>query len=194
MKEVKVEEHHSGKHPNPNGLHTHPSPLTKFVRNINALWILVYCAIITTAFDLQIFEKEVPCPLCYLQRVGMLLVCSAAAMNLICGVRTMHYSLAILGAITGSIVAIRQILLHVCYDFPKFGVPFWGLSLYTWSFLTFACSLILIAVLLAFYKKDQQMRYKLNYFQKIALGWLVLVIVGNIISVLADCGLGPCVS
>jgi len=175
-----------------NGEHTNPSWLTKFVRNVNALWIIIYCAIITIAFNLQVFEGEVPCPLCYLQRVGMLLICSAAAMNLLCGIRPINYSLAIFGALSGSTIAVRQILLHICYDFPKFGVPFWGLSLYTWSFLTFLGSIFVAAILVAIYKKEQQNTYQLNWFQKIALGWLTLVIIGNIISVLFDCGLGPC--
>lgn len=184
--------HPEQEHLHGTGMHTHPSGLTKFVRNVNAIWIVVYCAIITIAFDLQVFEKEVPCPLCYLQRVGMLLVCAAAAMNLLCGIRPLHYSLAIFGALCGSSVAVRQILLHICYDFPKFGVPFWGLSLYTWSFLTFLCSIFVAAVLIGLYHKDQQMRYRLNWFQRCALGWFIIVILGNIASVLIDCGLGPC--
>ena len=70
----------------------------------------------------------------------MLLVCSAAAMNLIYGLRPYHYALAIFAALMGGGAAIRQILLHICPGFPTFGIPFWGLNLYTWSFVTFVCS------------------------------------------------------
>ena len=93
-------------------------------RNLNALWIFVYCAIITTAFGIQIFEHEEPCPLCFLQRCAMLLLCTLAAFNLIFGERLLHYSLAILTAVIGASIATRQIFIHICLGSPEYGIPF----------------------------------------------------------------------
>lgn len=166
--------------------------MTAMMKNLQALWIIVYCLIISTAFSLQIFMNEEPCPLCYLQRVAMLLICSAASMNLIVGIRISHYALAIIGILLGGTVALRQILLHICPGFPVFGTPFWGLSLYTWSFLTFVGSLILIAILLTFYRKEQGEKEKLNKFQIFACVWFILIILANILSVSLQCGLGIC--
>ncbi|MCB1111135.1 MAG: disulfide bond formation protein B [Chlamydiales bacterium] len=166
--------------------------MTSTIRNLHALWIIVYCVIITVAFGLQIFEHEEPCPLCYLQRIAMLLVCLAAAMNLVFGIRTYHYALVIVASLFGGGTAIRQILLHICPGFTQFGIPFWGLSLYTWSFLTFVGSLTATAIFLALYREDQRQKIELNLFEQIAIGWFALVVCGNIVSSLIDCGLGAC--
>lgn len=163
-----------------------------WIRNIHALWIIVYCAIISTAFLLQIFLDEEPCALCYLQRVGMLLVCSAAAMNLLFGIKPIHYGFAILASLFGGGVAIRQILLHICPSFPEFGIPFMGYSLYTWSLLTFACSLLLTALLLLFHPLEGGKPEKINKLQSAAILWLLLVVIGNVISTAVDCQLGLC--
>lgn len=164
----------------------------KWIRNVHALWIVVYCAIISAAFVMQVTENEEPCPLCYLQRASMLLICTAAAMNILLGIKAFHYGLMILGSLLGSSVAIRQILLHVCPNSPHYGIPFLGLSLYTWSFLTFACSLLATAVLLFFYPSEEKPAAGINKFQATALVWLLLVIIGNVISTAVDCQLGLC--
>ena len=164
-----------------------------WIRNIHALWIIVYCAIISTAFVLQIILHEEPCALCYLQRVGMLLVCSAAAMNLLFGIKPLHYGFVILASLLGGGVAIRQILLHICPSFPEFGIPFMGYSLYTWSLLTFGCSLLLTALLLLLFHPLEEVKpKKLNKLQSAAILWLFLVVIGNVISTAVDCQLGLC--
>jgi len=162
------------------------------VRNINALWMVIYCAIITTAFGLQIFKGETPCPLCYVQRIAMLLICTAALFNLIYGIRTYHYTLALLAALIGAAASTRQILLHICPGFPQFGVPFLGLSLYVWSYLTFICSIFLAALLIGFYRREQRAPLPLNRFQMLAIFWFTLVIIANIGATLYQCGFGPC--
>jgi len=164
----------------------------KWIRNIHALWIIVYCAIISTAFIMQIVENEEPCALCYLQRVGMLLICAAVAMNLLFGLKIFHYGLIILASLFGGSVAIRQVLLHICPNFPKFGVPFLGLSLYTWSLLTFVCSLLATSILLLVHPSGEHKPMPINKFQAFALIWLALVIIGNVFSVAVDCQLGLC--
>lgn len=169
--------------------------MDRLVYFLNAVWILVYCLIITGAFGMQIFLGEVPCPLCYLQRVAMISVATAALLNLVHGVQMSHYGMAIFGSLVGGTVAFRQIALHICPAFPKFGIPFWGLSLYTWSFLTFVCSIALVGILLCLYRPSQSVKPgKLDTFGKFVAGYLVIVILGNIFSVLYECGLGICES
>ena len=166
--------------------------MIELVRNINALWIIIYCSIITTAFGLQIFLGEEPCPLCYLQRVAMIAVSITACLNLVYGIRLRHYGLAIIASLFGAAVATRQILLHICPGFPEFGIPFWGLSLYVWSYITFICSILLTSILLFLYRPEQEEAIQLNAFQKFACGWLMLVACGNILSAFLECGLGWC--
>lgn len=167
--------------------------MDRFVIFLNGLLICIYCTIIATAMSLEIFKGEVPCPLCYLQRVAMISISIAALANLYYGVKTEHYGMIIFGGLVGGAVAFRQIALHICPEFPKFGIPFWGISLYTWSFLTFVASILLVAVLLCLYRSSQGARpEKWNAFTKFAAGYLFLIICGNILSVFIHCGLGMC--
>lgn len=167
--------------------------MDRIVYFLNALWIIIYCVIITGAFGVQLFEGEEPCPLCYLQRAGMISVATAALFNLYFGVRASHYGMALFSSVVGGAIAVRQIALHICPAFPTFGEPFWGLSLYTWSFLTFVASILATALLLMLYRPSQGERpEKVGVLAKLAAGYLFLIIVGNIISALVQCGLGIC--
>lgn len=167
--------------------------MDRFVIFLNGLWIFIYCAIITAAFGFQIFLGEVPCPLCYLQRVAMISVSTAALFNLYYGVRLSHYGMALFSCIVGGIIAFRQISLHICPAFPKFGIPFFGISLYTWSFLTFVCSVFMVGVLLCLYRPSQSVKpEKMSGFSKLVTGYLILIIIANLLSVYWDCGLGLC--
>lgn len=167
--------------------------MDRLVIFFNGLLICIYCTIIATALSLEIFKNEVPCPLCYLQRVAMITICIAALCNLYYGVRSSHYGLIIFSAVVGGIVAFRQISLHICPEFPKFGIPFWGLSLYTWAFLTFVCSILLVGFLLCLYRPSQLDRVGAwNGFSRFAAGYLIAIICANLISVFVHCGLGMC--
>jgi len=167
--------------------------MDEIVRRLNGLWIVIYCAMITAAFELQVFDHEVPCPLCYLQRVGMLSVSAGAFFNLWFGVRIFHYGMILMGALLGASFAGRQVLIHICPGFPTFGIPFWGVSLYTWSFISFACSVLMTAILLLMYRPTQRNIPEKTPFWVYAIGaYLVCVILGNIVSVYMDCGFTIC--
>lgn len=167
--------------------------MDEIVRRLNGLWIVIYCAMISAAFGLQVFDHEVPCPLCYLQRVAMLSICASAFLNLWFGVRIFHYGMILIGSLLGAFIAGRQILLHICLGFPTFGVPFWGVSLYTWSFISFACSIFMTALLLLMYHPTQEYAAEERPFWVYAVGtYLVLIILGNVGSVFMDCGFTIC--
>lgn len=162
------------------------------LRNINTLWVMIYCAMISTAIGMQIFLDDDPCPLCYLQRHAMLLVCCSATMNIVYGIRAVNYGFAILATIYGASVAIRQSLLHICPGSPPYDILFWGMTLYTWSLLSFIASLILIAFLLINHEEEGKRRGKLNAFHITAIVWCMVIIIANVVSVFIDCGFGSC--
>lgn len=167
--------------------------MVSLVRNLNALLIVIYGLVISAAFGIQVFAGEVPCPLCYLQRVGMISVCLGVFLNLVYGVRVFHYGLSLIGAVFGGIISTRQILLHLCPGTTPFGEPVFGISLYTWAFFTFVSSVIFISILLFLYRHEQEEAPKsYNWFQKFALFLLLFIIFGNILSVGLQCGLGYC--
>ncbi len=162
-------------------------------RNLNALLAIILAGVLLAGYGVQFFKHEQPCPLCLMQRLGMLGVALGALLNVKFGIRTSHYGLSILSAVFGGFVALRQIFLHVCPDFSTFGTPFWGLSLYTWSFIVFACSATYIALLLFIFDKRVPEESKpLNWGAFLAFSLIFLIAFANIITTFMQCKLGAC--
>jgi disulfide bond formation protein DsbB len=168
------------------------STLTKKIRFLQALHIIVLCCVLLGAFGVQIFLQEEPCPLCFLQRLAMTGIAVALLCNLRFGVRPLHYGLAILSCIFGASISLRQTALHICPQFPTFGEPIWGFDLYWWACIVFASSLFVISVELFLFRKEHEKPYKLNPFEWTAFGLFALIVLGNFISVFSICGLGAC--
>jgi disulfide bond formation protein DsbB len=163
-----------------------------FVRTINAFLMITVMGVITAAFYQQFFRKEQPCPLCLLQRLGMIGVATGCMMNLKFGLKIRHYALSILSAIFGAVVAGRQILLHICPDFPVFGIPVLGLSLYVWSFIVFTCAVFGIVLMLFLYNPINRDPIPINWFETIAIVYVIAVTLVNFILVVKQCGWGFC--
>ena len=100
------------------------------------------------AIYIQIFWHESPCPLCLLQRLSLIGVFIGFLMNYWFGISSRHYSIALLSAVFGGAVGLRQIALHLVPGSPPFGDPVFGLHLYTWSFLVHVALVLLICALL----------------------------------------------
>lgn len=167
--------------------------MPRLERNLNILMILILGGVLLSAFGVQFILHEEPCPLCLLQRLGMLGVASAALLNIYFGARASHYGLALFSALFGGFVALRQITLHVCPGFPEFGLPVLGLSLYTWSFFVFVCVVLGVAVLLCLHDPEKvKQPLPLNFWTKFASLFILLIAIGNIISTFILCGWGPC--
>jgi disulfide bond formation protein DsbB len=168
--------------------------MVNFQRILNILFIYVLCGVLLGAYTYQYAKSESPCPLCLLQRLGMIGVASALLLNLRFGIKAQHYGLAILSAISGRMVALRQIGLHVCPEFPTFGEPVLGFDLYVWSYMVFTCSIFSAAVLTIIYGYFRKLEYfpTWNRADKTAF-WVVAVItLGNAITTLIECGLTTC--
>ncbi len=169
------------------------SQTSKWQLNLNALMIVILCGVLLGAFGVQFLWHENPCPLCLLQRAGMIGVAIGALLNLWFGVHMAHYGLCLLSALTGGFVALRQISLHVCPGMSPFGLPVLGLSLYTWSFFVFVCVVLGVAVLLFLYDPHDNVEMPpLNLWGKFASGLLFFVVVANIVTTFMLCGIGPC--
>lgn len=163
-------------------------------RDINALGIIVLSGVLLSAFSVQFFWHEVPCPLCLLQRLGMIGVAAALLLNIKFGVKMSHYALAILSSFMGGFVALRHISLHVCPGFSEFGVPVLGLSLYTWSFVIFVCSVVAISLLMFLYDpmQEQETVPPMNLWSKVAFALIFIIALGNVIATFQQCGWGAC--
>ena len=163
-------------------------------KNLNALIILTIVGILIAAFGVQFIWNEQPCPLCMLQRLGMISVAASLLLNIRFGIRPTHYGLALFSSLMGGFVALRQISLHVCPGLPEFGMPVLGLSLYTWSFIIFACCVFAVGILLCLYnpKKIVEQDVPMNWLCRFAFVMLLLITIANIITTFSQCGLGIC--
>ncbi len=120
-------------------------------RLINLIALLGLLGVLTGSLDLQILVGEQPCPLCLLQRSGMIGLAVGPIMNLLWGMRPAHYAVSILAAFAGGAASTRQILLHIATPGdPGYGPAVAGFHLYTWAFITFAVGAAGCAALLLF--------------------------------------------
>lgn len=120
------------------------------------LWIIAYTLVIGISLLLQFVGGELPCPLCMLQRYGMILATFGALFVIMQARRgtltTARYAqglgMGLLGVLAGASVSIRQIELHILPGDPGYGEPFLRLHLYTWAFVTFAIVMIYVGAML----------------------------------------------
>lgn len=117
---------------------------------INVLALLAIVSLLIGAYVLEFWFNELPCPLCLLQRLGLLMIAFGFVLNVKFGVKMEHYGLSLMGAIYTAGVAMRQIVLHIVPDTGTYGPMLFNLHLYTWSFIASAVVTILIALELAF--------------------------------------------
>lgn len=97
------------------------------------------------AFVVQFGMGEFPCPLCILQRMGMILAALGPAWLLMRAMRgpvsardyAQCYGVSVLAAIVGGAVSVRQTLLHIAPGDTGYGSPVFGLHLYSWGVVIF---------------------------------------------------------
>jgi disulfide bond formation protein DsbB len=166
------------------------------MRNINAIGALGLGAIVTGAYIFQFVLHELPCPLCLLQRIGMLGAAFGLLLNVRFGLRPPHYALAILSALFGAAASARQILLHivpVAGRPPGFGTPLFGLHMYTWALLIFLFTIITIACLMLYNRQFRDSRVlPLTGFQQFVFWFIIVLAAANVLTTLLQCGIMPC--
>ncbi|WP_116964557.1 disulfide bond formation protein B [Fastidiosibacter lacustris] len=177
------------------------SQINNVVKCFNAIEILGVTFIIAIAFAFQFIFRELPCPLCLLQRLGLLGIAFGFLLNVRYHVRPAHYSLSLLSAVLTSFVALRQIALHIT-DPDGYGSAILGIHMYTWVFIFCIVAIIYIGLIMTItqqYEIEQDKKEiaeargkKIRIFSHIAFIIFVLIIAANIISTLTECGLSEC--
>lgn len=164
--------------------------LSRIFYSLNTLALAVITAILAGAFAEQFFLGELPCPLCLLQRAGLIAVGLGFFLNLRFGIQSAHYGVALLGCLVGAAGSMRQILLHIAPGDQGYSGAFFGLHLYTWSFLSFVCLMIGIGVLLL--GPAQHRPYFSSRVSGIVMLTFVAIVLANLVSTLLECGLTQC--
>jgi len=160
---------------------------------LNALGLVAIDTVLVVAFADQLWFRDLPCPVCILQRAGFIAAAFGIALNLIYGPRPSHYGIAILGAMAGAIISAWQILVYVVPGSGSYGNTILGLHLYTWAFLMFALIVAGSAVMLLFdrqFTPTEPLPTRLRLLPMMAIALLLLLALANVVSTLAICGFG----
>lgn len=158
--------------------------------------ILAVCGVLLGAFGVQLAEGEMPCPLCVLQRMAMLLCALGPAFIIL---RTRHggptaadfaagYGMSVVAAVLGAAISGRQILLHIVPPDPGYGDPVMGLHLYTWAFIVFATVLVVSGVNLMFVEAMLPREIRVGWASELVTDLLAMLILANAVSMFAQEG------
>lgn len=162
---------------------------------LNALGLIAIDTVLVLAFVDQLWFRDLPCPLCILQRVGFIAAGFGIALNLLFGARPSHYGITILGACAGAVISVRQILLHIVPGSGSYGNAIFGLHLYSWALIFFALMVVGTGIMLLFdrqFATEAKAGDKLQLLPVMALATFFVLAAGNVISTLSICGLGNC--
>ncbi|MEX1219926.1 MAG: disulfide bond formation protein B [Solirubrobacterales bacterium] len=167
-----------------------------FVRLLNGIGALVMFSVVIGAYAIQFIFLEPPCPLCLLIRIGMLATGFGLVLNALYGPQPIHYGFALLGAIFGILVSLRNIALHIVPGTGSYGDAVFGFHLYTWAFLVFMAMVIVIATVLFFHRQfDKPTGRAAKIVSLVAVTALVVGIAlsaANAFTTAVECELGPC--
>lgn len=171
---------------------THP---TTVIHLFNIVGLLGICVTLIVAFYYQLIMHELPCPLCLLQRIGLIISGFGFLFNITFSLRNLHYGMVIIGGILTGMMASRQVFLHIMPGDTGYGSEFFGLHFYTWALVTSVVIISATAVVLAISEINASTR-SLNIppaLSRIA-GWVfLLLITANLVSTILECGGGQCV-
>ena len=162
-------------------------------RLLNALGLVAVDTVLVLAFADQLWFRDLPCPICILQRAGFIAAGFGIALNLIFGPRPSHYGLTILGAVVGGVMSADQVLHYIVAGTGSYGNAVFGLHLYTWALIGFVLIVIGSAVMLLFdrqYEPSGPIPLREVTLPLLAVALLGLLAVANIVSTLAICGVG----
>jgi disulfide bond formation protein DsbB len=168
------------------------------VRLGNAFGTAGIAVILLVAFGLQFGLKELPCPLCNLQRVAFVLCGFGFLLNLRFGTQPLHYGLILLGALFGLVVSGRQVLLFILPGAGAYGSPVLGLHLYSWSVILFFAVIAGVALLMVFsgrpehHSSDHQAALRFRGIYRLAAYLLIAATLANAASSFAQCGPVEC--
>ena len=161
---------------------------------LNALALFGICISLIVAFYFQIFLGELPCPLCMMQRIGLLMVGFGFFLNVRFGPSALHYAIIIFSAMVGAFASVRQVALHIVPGTGGFGSTVFGLHMYTWGLISFMATVVFVALMLVVDRNRLSERTaNAGTWVSRSLGALLLGLgIANVVSDLLVCGFAVC--
>ncbi len=155
----------------------------------NQLALVAIIGMLSYAFVDQLYFGELPCPLCLIQRMGFVIIGFALVLNIRFGAHSSHYGWGIIGGLTGMMVSLRQVFLHILPGDKGFGKTFLELHFYTWAYLGYVGLLAGLAILLMLPNRDVRSH---SVFANTLIILFIVLVFANLASTLLECGIGPC--
>ena len=164
---------------------------------LNSLCMLIVSSILMGALYFQFGLGEDPCPLCLLQRMGMMGILFGLSLNIFYGFKAEHFATVIVASLVGLVFSTRQVLLHICPEpgvDTGYGTPIFGMYLYSWGVLIFIASIFATSIFLFFIPKNKNKNKILTpiLIERISFFLAVSIVLINVIATLFECQFGPC--
>lgn len=173
---------------------------SKIVLFSNFIDVLGVFVVSSAAILVQILLHELPCPLCLLQRVGLMAIGFGYVLNILYGNRSNHYAYSSIAAITTAFISLRQILLHIVPGSGYYGDPVFGIHLYTWVFIICMVAIAWNMLMIIIYPEDirherliRRVKIGRNPLIKAIVIAYVATIAANIVLTFFECGFTQCV-
>ena len=160
------------------------------------------CGVLIGAFFVQFVEKELPCPLCMLQRMAMMLA-AMGPLYLLGRLRSTDsirvdtmaraYGMSILAATLGLVMSSRQVLLHILPGDPGYGSPVFGMHLYSWGVVVFLAVIVMsgLTMLLSKQLHIEKSPHQNSIATRI-LGVIFIAVIGaNVVATFVESGFHP---
>lgn len=163
-------------------------------RVINGLALLGITGVLGMALAWQIIYDELPCPLCLLQRVALILAGVGFLLNLRLGPSPMHYGMSIAASLGGMVASGRQVLLHMAPGDPGYGSTLLGMHFYTWAFIAFAAIIVFCVLMQTADRKwgDSMLKKPVPALGVAVMALFFIMTLANLGSTTLECGFGPC--
>lgn len=166
------------------------------IRFGNALGAAGLALVLLIALLLQLSLRELPCPICNLQRVAFVLCGFGFVLNLRYGAQPAHYGITLLGALFGVAASGRQVLMHIVPDTGSYGSPIFGMHYYTWALLLFVAVIAGVTLLMLVAgsgrfdhpRSDALAEAQFTGFARFAAWFLIVMTLVNAINSLVLCG------
>ena len=157
--------------------------------NWNIIVLFILSCTLLGSIIIQTIIGELPCPLCYSQRLGLVLMGAGVLLNLCYGEQRQHHAVILISALFTQVVAARQILLTIQNN-SAVGTDIFGFHLYTWAFITALAMILFVSMRLI--AKD----YKQHVVKSIWTTWVaaffLIVVFAQVPLVFLQCGVGVC--
>ena len=158
-----------------------------------------YALVILAAISTQFIGTDMPCPLCVLQRMAMMLIGIAAIWMvgqarkgmLTLAAYARSYGLMIVAAMLGATMSTRQIELHILPGDAGYGDAVLGLHLYAWALITFIVVIAYSAIMLMFFKPTLPVAPSGTaalWISRILVWAFIIIIIANVVLIFAEEG------